>query len=84
MLGVLRRDRPSIAAALIAMVFSGGLLVAVLPHDPTVSWQSHLGGAIAGVISALAFRTLDPMAPRQRYSWEFEEEADDESQRSSR
>ena len=84
MLGVLRRDRPSIAAALIAMTFSGGLLVAVLPHDPTVSWRSHLGGAIAGVISAFAFRTLDPMAPRQRYSWEFEEEADDESQQSSR
>ena len=84
MLGVLRRDRPSIAAALIAMTFSGGLIVAVLPHDPTVSWQSHLGGAIAGVISAFAFRTLDPMAPRQRYSWEFEEEADDEPQQSSR
>jgi len=84
MLGVLRRDRPSIAAALIAMTFSGGLIVAVLPHDPTVSWQSHLGGAIAGVISAFAFRTLDPMAPRQRYSWELEEEADDEPQQSSR
>lgn len=84
MLGVLRRDRPSIAAALIAMTFSGGLIVAVLPHDPTVSWQSHLGGAIAGVISAFAFRTLDPMAPRQRYSWEFEEDADDEPQQSSR
>ena len=84
MSGVLRRDRPSIAAALIAMTFSGGLIVAVLPHDPTVSWQSHLGGAIAGVISAFAFRTLDPMAPRQRYSWEFEEEADDEGQQSSR
>ena len=82
MLGVLRRDRPSIAAALIAMTFSGGLLVAVLPHDPTVSWQSHLGGAIAGVISAFAFRTLDPMAPRQRYSWEFEDDAEEDQQSS--
>ena len=84
-LGVLRRDRASIAAMLIAMTFSGGLLVAVLPHDPTVSWQSHLGGAIAGVIGAFAFRGLDPMAPRQRYSWEFEGEDDDATdQQSSR
>ena len=74
-LGLLRRDRASIAAAMIAFVFSGGMLVTVLPHDPTVSWQSHLGGAIGGVISAFAFRYSDPPAPRHRYSWELEEEA---------
>src|SRR4249919_4187178 len=73
-LGLLRRDRPSIAAAMIALTFSGGMLVAVLPHDPGVSWQSHLGGAIGGVVSAFLFRHADPPAPRQRYSWEFEDE----------
>jgi membrane associated rhomboid family serine protease len=77
-LGLLRRDRPSIAAAMIALTFSGGLLVTVLPHDPTVSWQSHLGGAIAGVVAALLFRHADPMGPRHRYSWEYEEEAPEE------
>ena len=73
-LGLLRRDRASVAAAMIALTFSGGLLVAVLPHDPTVSWQSHLGGAIGGVIAAILCRRLDPPAPRQRYSWELEDE----------
>ena len=73
-LGLLRRDRASMAAAMIALTFSGGMLVAVLPHDPGVSWQSHLGGAIGGVVSAVLFRHADPPAPRQRYSWEFEEE----------
>ena len=73
-LGLLRRDRASIAAAMIAFTFSGGMLVAVLPHDPTVSWQSHLGGAIGGVVAALLFRHSDPMPPRHRYSWELEEE----------
>jgi membrane associated rhomboid family serine protease len=48
-----------------------------LPHDPGVSWQSHLGGAIGGVVSALLFRHADPPAPRQRYSWEDEEEHDE-------
>jgi membrane associated rhomboid family serine protease len=76
-LGLLRRDRASMAAAMIALTFSGGMLVAVLPHDPGVSWQSHLGGAIGGVVSAFLFRHADPPAPRQRYSWEFEEEPPD-------
>jgi membrane associated rhomboid family serine protease len=82
-LGLLRRDRASVAAAMIAFTFSGGMLAAVLPHDPTVSWQSHLGGAIGGVLSAFAFRHSDPPAPRHRYSWEFEEEASDEVDPSS-
>jgi len=73
-LGLLRRDRASVAAAMIAFTFSGGMLAAVLPHDPTVSWQSHLGGAIGGVLSAFLFRYSDPPAPRHRYSWELEEE----------
>jgi membrane associated rhomboid family serine protease len=82
-LAMLRRDRTSVAAAMIAFTFSGGLLVAVLPHDPTVSWQSHLGGAIGGIVAACLFRRSDPAAPRQRYSWELEDDAD-EDVRSSR
>lgn len=74
-LALLRRDRASFAAAMIALTFSGGLLVAVLPHDPTVSWQAHLGGALGGIVAALLFRDADPPAPRQRYSWEDEDDA---------
>ena len=74
-LGLLRRDRPSIAAGMIVMLFYGGSVLTVLPHGDGISWQSHLGGAIAGVISAFLFRTLDPQAPRKRYSWEVEEES---------
>ena len=76
-LGLLRRDRASVAAAMIAFAFSGGLLVTVLPHDPTISWQSHLGGAVAGIVAAFVFRHLDPPAPRQRYSWEDEPDEPD-------
>jgi len=74
-LGLLRRDRSSIAAGMIVMLFYGGSVLAVLPHGDGISWQSHLGGAIAGVVSAFLFRNLDPQAPRKRYSWEVEEEA---------
>ncbi|KAF1693614.1 rhomboid family intramembrane serine protease [Pseudoxanthomonas koreensis] len=73
-LGLLRRDRASIAAGMIVMLFYGGSVLAVLPHGDGISWQSHLGGALAGGLSGFLFRGLDPMAPRQRYSWEREEE----------
>jgi hypothetical protein len=82
-LGLLRRDRPAIAAGLIAFLFYGSMLITILPHEPGVSWQSHMGGAFAGIISALLFRLSDPMAPRKRYSWEEEDEDALDAQRDS-
>ena len=73
-LGLLRRDRASIAAAMIALFLYGGMLLTILPRELDVSWQSHLGGALAGVVAAFAFRRKDPQAPRRKYSWEIEEE----------
>jgi membrane associated rhomboid family serine protease len=75
-LGLLRRDRPAIAAGMIAFFLYGGMLMTVLPQEPGVSWQSHLGGALAGVLSAVWFRRSDRAAPRRKYSWELEEEAE--------
>ncbi|MFS8063948.1 MAG: rhomboid family intramembrane serine protease [Luteimonas sp.] len=74
-LGLLRRDRPAIAAAMIAFFLYGGMLLTVLPHEAGVSWQAHLGGAVAGLLAAWLFRNADPIAPRKRYSWELEDEA---------
>lgn len=73
-LALLRRDRAAIAASMIGFMFYGGMLLTVLPREPGVSWQSHLGGAIGGLVAAWLFRRLDPAAPRKRYSWELEEE----------
>jgi membrane associated rhomboid family serine protease len=74
-LGLLRRDRPAVAAALIAFFFFGGMLVTVFPNEIGVSWEYHLAGAVSGMLAAIAFRRADPAPPRRKYSWEEEEEA---------
>ena len=76
LLGLLRRDRPAVAASMAAFLFYGGMLLTVLPREPGVSWQAHLGGAIGGVVAAWLFSRLDPQPPRKRYSWEDEDEID--------
>ena len=73
-LGLLRRDRAAIAAGMLAFMFYGGMLMTILPREAGVSWESHLGGALAGVIAAFLFRRSDPQPPRRKYSWEVEEE----------
>jgi membrane associated rhomboid family serine protease len=74
-LGLLRRDRAGIAAALIAFFLYGGMLLTVLPGDPQISWEAHLFGAVSGALAALLWRRRDPAARRRRYSWEDEDAA---------
>jgi membrane associated rhomboid family serine protease len=74
-LAVLRRDRAAIAAAMIGFFFHGGMLLTVLPREPGVSWEYHLGGALAGLVAGIVWRHADPVPPRRRYSWEDEEDA---------
>ena len=63
-LGVLRRDKPAMAAGLIAIFFYGSMLLTILSREPGVSWQSHLGGSIAGLLAAFLFRHVDAALPR--------------------
>lgn len=73
-LGIVRRERRAIAAALATFLLYGGMLITVLPREPSISWESHLAGALMGVLAALLWRALDPPPPRKKYSYELEEE----------
>jgi len=70
--GVIRLDRRAIAASLLVAFLYGSMVWGVLPIQPGVSWESHLAGALIGLVMAIALRRLD-VPPRKRYSWEDEE-----------
>jgi len=71
-LGVLRRDRQAIAAGMMAFFLYGSMLITIFPREANISWESHMCGAICGVIAAILWRKRDPALPRKRYSWEDE------------
>ena len=72
-MGLLRRDRLAIVTALVVFFLYGGMLLSVLPREPNISFEYHLAGAVAGILSAFLLYRLDPAPPRKRYSWEDEE-----------
>ncbi len=69
--GIFRRDNKSISIALIVTFLYGGIVWGILPGQKGISWESHLFGGIAGIITAFIFRKIDP--PKQ-YDWEDEED----------
>jgi len=42
----------NIAVAFVVIIFYGSLIYGILPRDASVSFESHLGGALAGIICA--------------------------------
>jgi membrane associated rhomboid family serine protease len=68
--GIFRRDNKSIALALIITFLYGGLVWGMIPGWKGISWESHLFGAIVGLVAAYIFRKIDP--PAKKYEWEDE------------
>lgn len=58
--GVLRRERRAIALALIVVFLYGGSIWGIFPGEAGQSWETHLSGAVAGVIAALIDRLRFP------------------------
>lgn len=58
--GLFRKDSRSIALALVVIFLYGGLIWGVLPGKQSISWESHLFGAIVGIFPAFIYRKVDP------------------------
>lgn len=72
--GVIRRNIKLMAISLLVVFLYGSMIWGVLPLQPHISWESHLMGAIAGLVLAFYYRDKGPQ--RKIYSWEFEDDED--------
>lgn len=54
--GLFRKSFSSLLIALIIFFLYGGLIWGVLPVETYISWESHLFGLIAGIITAWLYR----------------------------
>jgi membrane associated rhomboid family serine protease len=79
-IGMLRKDRASVAFSMVVLFLYGGMLVGLLPDNSGISFEYHLFGALTGAACAFILRNRDPLPTVENYSWEdesdFEEEFD--------
>ncbi len=55
------RSLGAIALSILVTLLWGGVVAGVLPGQPGISWQAHLGGFVGGILAA---RMLAPRNPR--------------------
>lgn len=70
--GAVKKNMSLAAFSLVVVFLYGNLIWGVLPVMPHISWESHLMGAIAGVVMALYYKNLGPQ--KTTYMWETETE----------
>jgi membrane associated rhomboid family serine protease len=78
--GILRHDARSSALLMVAFFMYGTMFWTIFPHEPGVSFEYHLFGAISGVACALAFSRRDPKPVRKTYDWEGEDDTIDDEE----
>ncbi len=74
--GIIRKNVKLVAISLLVVFLYGSMIWGVLPIQPHISWESHLLGAIAGMILAIYYKDMDP--GRKVYNWELDDEEEDE------
>lgn len=56
--GLFRRDFISLVISVFTVTLYGSVFYGILPGDPFISWESHLGGALVGIFSAINFSRI--------------------------
>jgi membrane associated rhomboid family serine protease len=74
--GVLRKNVNLLAISLLVIFLYGSLIWGILPYDYQISWESHLMGGLTGIVLAYFYRDQGP--ERKHYSWEDDEENDNQ------
>lgn len=75
--GIIRRHVPLMGLSLLVVFLYGGMVWDIFPgFRLNISWESHMLGAVAGLLLALWYRREGPQPPVPFYETEEEEEND--------
>ena len=79
--GIFRRNAKAIALALIVVLYYGSMIWGIIPGREGISWQGHLMGGIAGLLTSFWFKgVLEKDEEPKRYDWELlDEQARDDA-----
>lgn len=69
--GIIRKDRKALILSLLVSLFYGGLIWGLLPGLPGISWESHVFGALSGIVFAFAFKKKGKQAEPFRESPDY-------------
>lgn len=73
---LVRKNKQLMVVAFIILVFQNGLIWGVFPQDNQVSWESHLLGALVGILLAVLYRNKGPQNDNEKH-WNEEEQQED-------
>lgn len=74
--GIIRNDVRLLTISVVVVFLYGGMVWGMFPINPDVSWESHLWGAVSGVLLALHYRKYN--VSRKPFDWENEPEEEEE------
>jgi membrane associated rhomboid family serine protease len=76
--GIIRNDVRLLTISVVVVFLYGGMVWGMFPINPDISWESHLWGAVSGVLLALYYRKYN--IRRNPFDWENDEEAEEDEE----
>lgn len=75
--GIIRNDVRLLTLSVVVVFLYGGMVWGMFPINPDISWESHLWGALSGIVLAVYYRGYS--IRRNPFEWENDEEEENET-----
>lgn len=72
--GLIRKNKQLLIFAFITLTFQSGLIWGIFPQDNQISWESHLMGAIVGIVLSFIYRKKGPQKD-PKHQWSDDEDS---------
>ena len=77
--GVFRQDSRLLTVALLVVFIYGSMIWGIFPYDWKISYESHLSGAVVGLVLSRYYKKENATFLKKKTQWEIEEELGIES-----